>query len=496
MWLTIRSGEDAGTTVEATGEEFVVGREDGCDLVVRDEKASRRHCALEALPDGRAILTDLGSSNGTFVDGQQIAQPTLLNGGEEIRVGATLITVSTAPGAAPGTPTTVEPVHAEPSSPAPPAAFPPGAPVPPSRPSASPTPSRVERMLLRRSVRRAQILAGVAGAGVLVAVAVVLLFVTGVFGGGEKQPSIPEIVAAVTPSTVLVNAIVGDQVVGGGTGWVLDAAQGLIVTNQHVVNAGSTFTIGVGTDERPAEVVGSAPCEDLAVLKVDDTTGLVTLPLGSQSELEQGDAVVALGYPANAALGADLAATTGVVSVVQTQFKLDSLDVPRYPNVIQTDAAINPGNSGGPLVDLQKQLVGVNSAGITLLGGRTIQGQGYAIGVDRVKEITAGLRTGKSIGWTGMGFDYPVDPASLTDLGLPADTPGLVVAHVAKGSPAETAGFGQFPVLVLAINGTAVDNTLPSYCRAVRGIESGDTATFTVVAQGDTQTQDIDVEFR
>ena len=98
--------------------------------------------------------------------------------------------------------------------------------------------------------------------------------------------------------------------------------------------------------------------------------------------------------------------------------------MPQYPNVLQTDAAINPGNSGGPLVNTDGELVGVNSAGITDLGGRTIQGQGYAIGVDRVKEIVPTLRQGRSIGWTGLGFGFEPNaspPGAVGEPGLVGD---------------------------------------------------------------------------
>ena len=199
----------------------------------------------------------------------------------------------------------------------------------------------------------------------------------------------PELIAAVEPSTVQIRGknAPSDESVGTGTGWVLDAEQGLVVTNAHVVNAFPLMVVAVGDDERSAEIVGVAPCEDLAVLRLRDTEGLVTLPLGSQSRLVLGETVVALGFPVNAALGDDLTATTGVVSVVQTEWSIPSLDVPLLTNVVQTDAVINPGNSGGPLVTLEGELVGVNSAGLTQFGNRPIQGQGYSIGVDRVREV-------------------------------------------------------------------------------------------------------------
>src|ERR671938_972171 len=96
MQLTIKSGPGAGRTVNVEGTEFTIGREAGVDLVLTDGKASRRHAALRTLPDGRATLYDLGSSNGTFVNGQRI-QSTLLQGGEQIQIGDTVMVADGAP---------------------------------------------------------------------------------------------------------------------------------------------------------------------------------------------------------------------------------------------------------------------------------------------------------------------------------------------------------------------------------------------------------------
>jgi putative serine protease PepD len=154
---------------------------------------------------------------------------------------------------------------------------------------------------------------------------------------------------------------------------------------------------------------------------------------------------------------------------------------------VQTDAAINPGNSGGPLVNLNRELVGVNTAVRTIDSGgtRIIQGQGYAIGVDRVRDITDDLREGESIGWTGLGLE-----SSLLQEGAP---PGLIVTGAVPGTPAEEAFGDVGQVLVTSIDDVRMDGSLVAYCRAAEDKDEGDEATFTVTDGA--QTASVRVEF-
>ncbi len=456
MWLTIRSGGSAGETVEVTGASFVVGREKGCELVLEDEQASRRHAALERLPDGRLAVRDLGSRNGTFVDGRRIEQPTVLTGSEEVRIGNTLLAVS-------GTPS----------------------------PAAAPTPSRLERIVLLRSARRAQRIAAAAGVGLVVAIVVVVLAAAGVFSGSEA-PTAADVIEAAKPSTVQIRRFVAEQSENGGSGWVYDAAQGLAVTNAHVVNAAARFAVRLAGEERerPAEIVGVAPCEDLAVLRVEDTAGLQTMPLGSQTRLQQGETVLAIGYPVTLAAEENLVANEGVVSIVKTR-SIDLYYTGALPNVIQTTARTNPGNSGGPLLNLGGELVGVVTFSNVQPG---FEGQRYAIGVDRARLIVPQLAEGSSIGWTGIGFYQPESSDELAQMGLPAQ-PGLVIANVVPGTPAAEASL-PVPSLIVAVNGAALDWTVGSYCRLVGSAQAGDTAVFSVIAPGATTPTDVTVGFR
>jgi len=255
----------------------------------------------------------------------------------------------------------------------------------------------IERMVLRsgKNVRRATILAGIA---IVVAIAVVALFLFGPLKSknATAPPTVAQIIKAIEPSTVLVINQKDGQRQASGTGWVFDEGRGLIVTNNHVVEGGTSFQVAVGNKFQDAELVGAAPCRDLAVLKVKDTAGLKTLPIGSQSDRDIGSVVVALGFPANASLRDRLTGTNGVVSVVRTSLskRFQTENGAEYPDLVQSNTTINPGNSGGPLVDEDEQLVGVNTLVITQIGTEQIQNQNYAIGVDLVKQVVPKLAKG------------------------------------------------------------------------------------------------------
>jgi S1-C subfamily serine protease len=475
MWLVFDSGGDEGRSARAGGERFVIGRDPASDLVVNDERASRQHAYLRVYADGRAELHDMNSANGTFVNGHKLTGPVLLQGGEMIQVGETLLRASLTEPSSKATQIGVVPQDLD------------GPAVRSSGPDSS-----IERVKLKRSVRVAT---GVGAAAILGVAALGTLFATGVLGGDDEDPPPPpaelttaQIVERVTPSTVQILARTEDSG-AGGTGWVLDAQQGLIVTNQHVINEGETFEVVVQGTPRPASLVGTAPCDDIAVLRVADTSNLVTLPLANQGDLRAGDEVVAVGFPGTASQQSQLTVNTGVISVVRTTYDEENgVDVPNYPNVIQTDTAINPGNSGGPLVDRQGRLVGVNSAGVTSRRGRIIQGQNYAVGVDRVKELIPDLTAGRSQFWVGIGLDYVPEPPSTSSI----TQPGFLVDNIVPGSPASN-GFPK-PGYVVAINGQGLDGTLRSYCSTIRNGPS-DAATFSVISSPGAPPQDLRVPF-
>jgi putative serine protease PepD len=193
--------------------------------------------------------------------------------------------------------------------------------------------------------------------------------------------------------------------------------------------------------KQSATLVAVAPCQDLAVLRIKDTSNLRTFDLGSQAKTHGGDPVTALGYPEGSTETPSLATTTGVVSIASTSFQQpDAVDVPAYPDVVQVTAPINPGNSGGPLLNDQGQLIGVNTAGLNQdPSGQTIQNENFAIGVDQVRKVVPGLAAGHSIGYTGMDLTFPTQASDFDNAGVPEVQGGVIVPDAVPGSPPSTA---------------------------------------------------------
>jgi putative serine protease PepD len=277
--------------------------------------------------------------------------------------------------------------------------------------------------------------------------------------------------AKAAPSVVTVYVQNGSSS-GSGSGVVL-TPDGYVLTNNHVVTL-ETSEVGevqVRTADGTlydAEVVGTDPSSDLAVIKLDGADGLTPADFADSDKVQVGDVAVAIGAP----LGLSNTVTDGIISATDRAVATgSSQDDTTVIDALQTDAAINPGNSGGPLVNLDGRLVGMNTATAS-----DLQSQGYAIGVDRIKTILATLKGGKSIGWTGLGFDFP-EASSLRNQGLPE---GLIISNVVPGTPAVKAGLGNSRLLVSGIAGKSLDVTLQGYCDAVKDVASGKSAVFEI----------------
>jgi S1-C subfamily serine protease len=274
---------------------------------------------------------------------------------------------------------------------------------------------------------------------------------------------------------VLVKATTGQEG-GSGSGFVIDAGEGFVMTNFHVVNGGQEIEVGVEEDSRTAELVAAAPCDDLALLRVDDTDGMKAIEFGSQDDVKQGDEVVALGYPINASLQDELTSTSGTVSVVKSSFNVPDPTAAPLDNVVQIDVALSSGNSGGPLVNKSGKLVGVNTAILDEeVEGAKITGQGYAIGVDRVKEVAEELTEERSQGWAGLSLQ-PVPKKELEKRKLPD---GIVAGLPAPGTDAEAQRLDE--ILITDIDGKPVGADMAGYCRAVDDVESGQSVDMTVI---------------
>jgi putative serine protease PepD len=294
--------------------------------------------------------------------------------------------------------------------------------------------------------------------------------------------SVAGVAAKVLPSVVQIKVETAN---GGGTGsgFVVDA-DGLIVTNNHVVAGATspsvsvTFADGTTTSAR---VVGRSASYDLAVVKVN-AKNLKPLPLGNSDSVVVGDPVIAIGSP----LGLSGTVTSGIVSAKDRRVTAgESSDETAYINAIQTDAAINPGNSGGPLVNLQGEVIGVNSA-IATVGG-SLTGQGGNIGLGFAIPINQARKTAEQIITTGaaqfpiigasLDGRYTGDGARIATSSSSGGTPPLV-----PGGPADKAGLRPGDIIV-AIDGKRVQGS-SELIVAIRSKSPGDSVTLTVQRGG------------
>lgn len=177
------------------------------------------------------------------------------------------------------------------------------------------------------------------------------------------------------------------QSAGAGTGVVIDASGGYILTNAHVVEGATSITITVGDSApRLATIVGSDEAQDIAVLHVDDTSGLVAAPLGTSTNLAVGDSVLAIGNAL--ALEGGMTVTQGIVSALDRSIETSSGSL---GGLVQTDAAISSGNSGGALVSSSGEVVGINTAVAASYAGVSVSNIGFAIPIDDAMAIAHGL---------------------------------------------------------------------------------------------------------
>ncbi|WP_199700739.1 S1C family serine protease, partial [Jiangella rhizosphaerae] len=369
---------------------------------------------------------------------------------------------------------------------------------PPTEHDRKPEPKRRRAPLVLAGVALGAIIGGAAGAGVVAVVdddgdgdsatPVTRSDLSNSSNDGGQQASdltgVSAVAADVLPSVVSITAQ-SQFGQAGGTG-VIISSDGEIVTNNHVVESVGqggtvqvTFSDGTTAD---AEVIGTDPLTDLAVIKAQDVSGLQPAELGNSGDLAVGQQVVAIGSP----LGLDGTVTSGIVSALNRPMAASSDGQPQAGvnsviDAIQTDAPINPGNSGGPLVNMDGQVVGINSAILTTGSGNGSIGLGFSIPIDQAKPIIEELRQGQEATHAQIGVG--VNDAQQ------GDVRGALIAQVNPGSPGEEAGLQEGDVVTHV--GDRVVSDATSLIAAVRSHRPGDEIELTYVRDGQEQTTTV-----
>jgi serine protease Do len=262
---------------------------------------------------------------------------------------------------------------------------------------------------------------------------------------------------------------------GQGTGFII-SKDGYILTNNHVVGDVDKIIVELqdGRKFENAKLIGTDPDSEVALIKIDGNDFPI-LPLGDSDKIEIGDWVVAIGNP----FGLDETVTVGVISAVGRS----NVHIAAYEDFIQTDAAINPGNSGGPLINLDGQVIGINTAIMSESGG--YMGIGFAIPINMVRSIEEQLKTRGKVtrGYLGIyGQDVTADIADLLQL---KNGKGVIVAKVEKGSPAEKAGLQSHDV-ILEMNGKNIES-YDAFRNDIAMLEPGSEVRLLVVRDGKTR---------
>jgi S1-C subfamily serine protease len=277
--------------------------------------------------------------------------------------------------------------------------------------------------------------------------------------------------------------------VATGSGFLIDG-DGHILTNAHVVEGAKQVDVQLGDgDTQTAQIVGTDPSSDIALLKVGDTKGVQPLELGDSTEVQVGDPVVAIGNP----FGLDRTVTSGIVSALQRQIQAPNGF--SISDVIQTDAAINPGNSGGPLIDGDGKVIGINSQIESQSGGNV--GIGFAVPIKTAADVVSQLEHGGEVHRAYLGISgADITPEIAHALNLPVDQ-GVLVERALSNGPADDAGIkgpsGQatvagetFPVggdIITKVDGKEITG-MDDVISAVNDKKPGDQITLTVWSDG------------
>ena len=246
-----------------------------------------------------------------------------------------------------------------------------------------------------------------------------------------------------------------------GSGVIIDGEKGLILTNDHVIQKTGTIRVILQNElEFEALIVGADPDSDLAVLKIQSKNLLPEVKMGSSDDLMIGETVIAIGNP----FGFSHTVTTGVISAVNRSIRTDDRV---FHDFIQIDASINPGNSGGPLLNINGNLIGINTAIYA-----KAQGIGFAIPISKARKIIADLIQYGEVkqAWIGITAQE-MDEKLASYLDVPGKT-GIIVKSVESKSPAEKAGLKESDI-ILSMN-TKKINSVGQYESLVKSLAAGD----------------------
>jgi len=257
-----------------------------------------------------------------------------------------------------------------------------------------------------------------------------------------------------------------------GSGVIIDGKLGFVLTNNHVIEKATSIHVTLN-DEREfeASIVGMDPDSDLAVLKIQSDGTLPAIQMGNSDDIMIGESVIAIGNP----FGFSHTVTTGVISAVNRSLKsADRI----YHEFIQTDASINPGNSGGPLLNIDGELIGINTAIFA-----EAQGIGFAIPINRAKRIINDLIHYGSVvqAWIGLTVQ-PIDASLSAYLNL-KNSQAVIVSRVTPGSPAAEAGLIESDV-IQSIDDTTISDT-SDYRLKLKRISSNQTISVELIRQGE-----------
>ena len=349
------------------------------------------------------------------------------------------------------------------------------------------------------------VLLGVCGGAVAALLVVFALDAAGVIGGSDSSSStsdssagqtinitaegedttVAKAAAAKALKSVVVVNVTTDEGSGLGSGVVYDS-DGDIITNYHVIEGATSISVSYDDQTYEAEVVGSDPSSDIAVIKISDLgdTELTPIDVGDSDELVVGDWVMTVGSP----FGLDQSVSAGIVSSLsRNQLMQSSSGETIYTNLIQTDAAINPGNSGGALVNSEGELVGI----CTLFSSDTesFAGIGFAIPSNYATEVADTIISGETVKHAYIGLTMQTVTSEIATANNLSVNQGAYVTEVTEGSPADDAGI-EVGDIITEIDGDTITSA-DGVILAVRSHDIGDTVEVTFMRGDEEKTVEV-----